>query len=130
MGMRKNKRRSFPPPERRLWSGGHGVVLWYPMSPKEGDMGHPASLLFAFQPKEQIGFVRLKQLLQSHALLGDDTAGDAIAGVAGGIGEQVIGLGVDDERGSTFMEERVGAFGECGVLDEVSQLAIAVGIHG
>src|SRR5580700_7770283 len=40
-------------------------------------------------------------------LLGDYAAGDAIAGVAGGIGLHVIGFGVDDNRRAAVAEQRV-----------------------
>lgn len=40
------------------------------------------------------------------------TAGDAVAGVSGGIGLHVVSFGVDDDCGAAVGEERVGAVGE------------------
>ncbi len=45
-------------------------------------------------------------------LLRHYAAGDAVAGVAGGIGLHVVGLGVDDDGGAAVAEEGVGAVAE------------------
>jgi hypothetical protein len=49
----------------------------------------------------------------------DYAAGDAVAGVAGGIGLHVVRFGVDDEGGAAVAEQRVGAVGEgdVGILE-------------
>jgi hypothetical protein len=63
-------------------------------------------------------------------LLLDDAAGDAVAGVAGGVAHQIVGFGVNDERGSTVMKERVGAGVERGAGYDKAQLAFTLCIDG
>jgi len=46
------------------------------------------------------------------SLLRDYAAGDAVAGVAGGIGLHVVGFGVDHDRRAAVAKERVGAVTE------------------
>src|SRR5882724_8749583 len=41
----------------------------------------------------------------------DNTAGDAVAGVAGWIGLLIVGLGVDYERQAAIAEDRMGTVG-------------------
>jgi hypothetical protein len=48
---------------------------------------------------------RLVRRRMRPSLLLDDAAGDAVAGVAGGVGHEVVGLGVDDQGGAAVMEE-------------------------
>ena len=45
--------------------------------------------------------------MPASSLLRDHAAGDAVAGVAGGIGFVVVGFGVDDDRGAAVAEQRV-----------------------
>lgn len=62
-------------------------------------------------------------------LLLDDTAGDAVAGIAGGVAHQVVGFRMDHQRSSTVVKERVCAVGERGAFDGEAKLAIAVRTH-
>ena len=52
----------------------------------------------------------------TETLLRDCAAGDAVSGVAGGIGLHVISLGVDDDGGAAVAEKRVGAVAEGNVV--------------
>jgi hypothetical protein len=54
--------------------------------------------------------------LWPYQLLRDYTAGDAVAGGAGGIGLVVIGFGVDDDGGAAVAEQRVGVVAESHVV--------------
>ncbi len=47
-----------------------------------------------------------------HDLLRDYAAGDAVAGVAGGISLHVVGSGVDDDRGTAVAEKRMRSVAE------------------
>src|ERR1700751_4970898 len=59
---------------------------------------------------------------------GDDAAGDAIAGVAGGVGLKVVGLLVDDDGGSAVGEDGVRGGGiEREEVESVGGRAGAVG---
>src|SRR6266849_5150240 len=62
-------------------------------------------------------------------LLRDDTAGDAAAAVAGGIGLVVVGIGVHDERGRLVAEHRVGAGAERDGLRGDVEAALPRGRH-
>jgi len=65
-----------------------------------------------------------------YRLLCDYAAGDAVAGIAGGIGLHVIAFGVDYDRSAAVAEERVRtvAEGYVGVLE--GSICLAVGVNG
>jgi hypothetical protein len=63
-------------------------------------------------------------------LLRDHTAGDAVAGVAGGIGLHVVGLGMDYDRSAAVAEERVGAVAESYVCVLQFCICLAFGVYG
>ena len=63
-------------------------------------------------------------------LLLDDSAGDAIAGIPGGVGRVIIGLCVDHKRCTAVMEERIGPVAECDASDRESRIALSFIIHG
>ena len=60
-------------------------------------------------------------------LLCDHAAGDAVAGVARGIGLHVVGFGVNDDRGAAVAEQRVGAVAEGDVF--IFQRHVCVAFH-
>jgi len=62
-------------------------------------------------------------------LLLDRAAGDAIAGVARGVGHEIVGLGMDDQRRSAVVEERIGAVPEGDAVGEESRPGVAVLAH-
>src|ERR1700678_4030311 len=63
-------------------------------------------------------------------LLGNYAAGDAVAGVAGGIGLHVVGFGVDHDRSAAIAEQRVGAVGESYIFILKGGVGFAAGVHG
>jgi len=63
-------------------------------------------------------------------LFGDHAAGDAIAGVAGGIGLHIIGFGVNDDGGATVAEEGMGAVGKGDVFVVHAEFGFAFRIDG
>src|ERR1700690_2287646 len=60
-------------------------------------------------------------------LLRDDAAGDALAGIARGVGLHVIGLGVNDDGCAPVAEERVRIGGEIHVFVQDGGLRCSVG---
>jgi hypothetical protein len=63
-------------------------------------------------------------------LLLDDSAGDAVAGIPGGVGHEVIAFSVDDKRRPAIMKERIGPVAECDASDRESRIALSFIIHG
>jgi len=63
-------------------------------------------------------------------LLRDYAAGDAVAGVAGGIGLHVVGFGVDDDRGAAVAEEGMRAVAESYVFVLQGRVGFAFHVDG
>ena len=70
------------------------------------------------------------QSQESTDLFCDYAAGDAVAGVAGGIGLQVVGFGVDHDRGAAVAEQRVRAFAEGYVFILQFCVSFALRVYG
>ena len=68
----------------------------------------PKRRLHVWYAKERYGLLDV-----GCALFFDDTAGDAITRVAGRVGHEVVWLGMDDDGGAAFMEERIRTVAEC-----------------
>src|ERR1700748_2846577 len=62
-------------------------------------------------------------------LLFDDTAGDAVAGVAGGVRHEIVGLRVDDQGRSAIVEERIGSVFKGDAVSQKCSFAIALLVH-
>jgi hypothetical protein len=62
-------------------------------------------------------------------LLLDDSAGDAIAGIPGRVGHEVIAFSVDDKRCAAVMKERIGPVAECDASDHESRITLSFVIH-
>src|ERR1700751_721198 len=60
----------------------------------------------------------------------DDAAGDAVSGVAGGVGHEVVGFGVDDQGGATVVEEGVGFVAEGDSGEQEAGFGLALFICG
>lgn len=63
-------------------------------------------------------------------LLCDCAAGDAVSGVARGVGLHVVGFGVDDDGGAAVAEDRVGTVAESDVFVLQAQVGFATRIDG
>ena len=62
-------------------------------------------------------------------LLLDDSAGDAIAGIPGGVRREIIGFSVDHKRCTAVMKERIGPVAECDASDRESRIAFSLVRH-
>ena len=62
-------------------------------------------------------------------LLRDCAAGDAVAGVAGGIGFVIVGFGMDDDRRAAVAEQRLWAVAEIDVIVLKLGVGDASGVH-
>jgi hypothetical protein len=63
-------------------------------------------------------------------LLCDHAAGDAVSGVAGGVGLHIVGFGVDHDGGAAVAEQRVGAFAEGDVIILQHCLSVSFSVDG
>ena len=66
----------------------------------------------------------------NNPLLLDDSTGDAIAGIPGGVRREIIGFSVDHKRCTAVMKERIGPVAECDASDRESRIALSFIIHG
>jgi len=78
----------------------------------------------------QFGLSRLLPRLFLIDLLRDYAAGDAVAGVSGGISFHVVSFGVNDDCGASVGEERVRAVGEGYVFVLDARGCLSFCIHG
>ena len=90
-------------------------------------IANPAGALYRESPLDGEGWQG--RLGETTPLLLDYAAGDAITGVAGGVGHQIVGFGVDDQRSTAFVEERIGAITERDAVGDEVRIAIAVLVH-
>ena len=65
----------------------------------------------------------------NNPLLLDDSTGDAIAGIPGGVRREIIGFSVDHKRCTAVMKERIGPVAECDASDHESRITLSFVIH-
>lgn len=67
--------------------------------------------------------------LRETTLFLDYTAGDAIAGTAGGVGHEIVFPSVDDERCAAVVEERIGVITERDTIGDEGLIGVALLVH-